>query len=174
MKRTCSGCRVCAELKPQFYRPTPGSLIKATQPMERLSMDFKGPLPSSSRNTYILTIVDEYSCFPFAYPCPNMNSTTVMKCLDQLFTLCGYPRYIHSDRGASFLSQELKNYLTQRGVVTSKTTPYHPTGNGQVERYNGIIWKAVRLALKSANLPDSQWELVLPGALHSIRSLLTT
>ena len=56
----------------------------------------------------------------------------------------------------------------------SKTTPYHPNGNGQVERYNGIIWKAVRLFLMSANLPDSKWELVLPGALHSIRSLLST
>ena len=115
VKRTCSGCRVCAELKPQFYRPIPGSLIKATQPMERLSMDFKGPLSSSSRNTYILTIVDEYSHFPFAFPCPNTNSTTVMKCLDQLFTLCGYPSYIHSDRGASFLSQELKKIISHNG-----------------------------------------------------------
>ena len=53
-------------------------------------------------------------------------------------------------------------------------TPYHPSGNGQVKRYNGTIWKAVHLALKSANLPDSQWELVLAGASHLFRSLLTT
>ena len=59
-------------------------------------------------------------------------------------------------------------------MATSKVTPYHPTGNGQVERYNGIIWKAVRLALKSANLPDSQWELALPDALHSITSINST
>ena len=91
VKKTCSTCRICAELKPQFYRPTPGTLIKATQPMERLSMDFKGPLPTSSRNAYILTVVDEYSRFPFAFPCPNMHSSTVIKCLDQIFTLCGMP-----------------------------------------------------------------------------------
>ena len=84
------------------------------------------------------------------------------------------PNYIHSDRGASFLSRELKEYLTQRGIATSRTTPYHPIGNGQAERYNGIIWKAVRLALESTNLPVSSWELVLPDALHSIRSLLST
>ena len=40
--------------------------------------------------------------------------------------------------------------------------------------YSDIIWKALCLALKSVNLPDSQWELALPGALHSITSLLTT
>ena len=174
VKKTCSTCRICAELKPQFYCPTPGTLIKATQPMERLSMDFKGPLPTSSRNAYILTVVDEYSRFPFAFPCPNMHSSTVIKCPDQIFTLCGMPSYIHSDRGTSFLSQELKEYLSQRGIATSKSTPYHPIGNGQVERYNGIIWKTVRLSLKSKNLPDTQWEVVLPDALHSIRSLLST
>jgi hypothetical protein len=84
------------------------------------------------------------------------------------------PNYIHSDCGTSFLSQELKQYFFKQGIATSKTTPYHPIGNGQVERYNGIIWKAVCLALKSANLPNSQWELVLPDALHFIRSLLST
>ena len=88
--------------------------------------------------------------------------------MPQFSPLCDYPSYAHSDRGSSFLSQEVKNYLTQQGVATRKTTPYHPTGNGQVERYSGIIWKAVYLALKSANLPDSQWKQVLPT------SLLTT
>ena len=63
VKKTCSTCRICAELKPQFYRPTPGTLIKATQPMERLSIDFKGPLPTTSWNAYILTVVDEYLRF---------------------------------------------------------------------------------------------------------------
>ena len=174
VKKMCASCRICAELKPQFYQPPTGALIKATQPMERLSIDFKGPLPTATRNAYLLTVVDEYSRFPFAFPCPDMSSSTVIKCLDQIFTFCGMPSYIHSDRGTSFLSQELKQYLSQRGIATSKTTPYHPIGNGQVERYNGIIWKSVRLSLKSMNLPDSRWELALPDALHSIRSLLST
>ena len=69
VKKTCSTCRICAELKPQLYRPTPGTLIKSTQPMERLSIDFRGPLPTTSRSAYILTVVDEYSRFPFAFPC---------------------------------------------------------------------------------------------------------
>ena len=43
----------------------------------------------------------------------------------------------------------------------------------QVERYNGLIWKNVHLALRSHNMDIPNWELVLPHALHSLRSLLT-
>ena len=46
VKKLCHSCRICAELKPQFYRPQQNTLIKATQPMERWSIDFKGPLRS--------------------------------------------------------------------------------------------------------------------------------
>jgi hypothetical protein len=122
----------------------------------------------------MLTVVDEYSRFPFAFPCSNMQTSSVIKCLESIFTLCGMPNYIHSDRGASFMSIELKEYLTQKGVATSRTTPYHSQGNGQCERYNGIIWKAIQLSLKEHNLPEQHWETVLPSALHSIRSLLST
>lgn len=174
VKRTCASCRICADLKPRFYNPAEGRLIKATQPMERLSIDFKGPLPTASRNPYMLTVIDEYSRFPFAFPCPNMNTSTVIRCLEQIFSLCGMPQYVHSDQGTSFMSKDLKDYLSQKGVATSRTTPYHPTGNSQVERFNGIVWKSIKLALKSHSLPDSHWDLVLPDVLHSLRSLLCT
>ncbi|XP_064109531.1 uncharacterized protein LOC135217506 [Macrobrachium nipponense] len=142
--------------------------------MERLSIDFKGPLPSTTNNKYILTVIDEYSRFPFVFPCPNMHSKTVIKCLESIFSLCGMPSFIHSDQGPSFMSQELKMYLSQKGVATSKTTPYHPMGNGQVERYNGIIWKSILLILETRNLKTQHWEIVLPEVLHSVRSLLCT
>ena len=45
-------CQVCSEMKPRFIRRAPQTLIKASQPFERLSLDFKGPLPSNSHNRY--------------------------------------------------------------------------------------------------------------------------
>lgn len=173
VRRITNSCQICAELKPRFHR-TEGNLIKATSPFERLSMDFKGPLPTHTKNQYILTIVDEFSRFPFAIPCTDVSTTTVIKHLTHLFSVFGIPAYIHSDRGASFMSHDLKSFLTSQGIATSRTTPYNPRGNGQVERYNGIIWKTVMLTLRSNNLKTEHWEEVLDSALHSIRSLLCT
>ena len=84
VKKVCSSCRICAELKPHFHRPQIGTLIKSTQPMERLNIDFKGPLPSATQNKYFLTIIDEYSRFAFVFPCPNISSQTVIKCLKSI------------------------------------------------------------------------------------------
>lgn len=174
IKRMIANCTVCNELKPKFQTGIKSHLIKATQPFERLSMDFKGPLPSSTRNHYILTIIDEYSRFPFAFACSDMTSQTVIRCLCQLFSLFGVPSYIHTDRGASFMSAEVQQFLLERGVASSRTTPYNPQGNGQVERLNGTLWKSIQLALKSRELPVENWEDVLLDSLHSIRTLLCT
>ncbi|XP_042228552.1 uncharacterized protein LOC121870679 [Homarus americanus] len=51
----------------------------------------KGPLPSTSRNRYLLTVVDEHSRFPFAFACKDMTAATVIKCLRQLFAIFGMP-----------------------------------------------------------------------------------
>ena len=174
IKRITSRCRDCAEVKPRFYKPEGATLVKATRPFERLNLDFKGPLPSVNRNKYILTVIDEYSRFPYAFICSDLTTKTVIDCLTQLFTMFGMPSFVHSDRGSSFMSVELKSYLHSLGIASSRTTPYHPQGNGQCERYNGIIWQAVVLALRSRGLAITQWAMVLAEALHSIRSLLCT
>ena len=174
IKRLTANCRICRELKPSFHKSSDQTLIKATQPFQRLDIDFKGPLPSSTKNKYILTVVDEYSRFPFAFPTADITASTVNTCLSSLFALFGYPEYIHSDRGSQFMSNEVKDFLHSRGIATSRTTSYNPRGNGLCERYNGILWRNVTLALKSNSLPVQAWELVLPKALHSVRTLLCT
>ena len=67
--------------------------------------------------------------------------------------MCGTPSYIHSDREIPFLSKELKEYTA---------------GNSHQQNHT------LQLSLKSSNLPVTKWELVLPDAFHSIRSLLCT
>ena len=150
------------------------TLVKATQPFERLNLDFKGPLPSKTQNKYMLTIIDEYSRFPFIIPCPDVTATTVIQGLCSLFAILGVPASIHTDWGAAFMSEDLKSFLHARRVAVSCTSPYNPQGNGLCEQYNGIIWKTVQLALANWKMLISKWESVIPEALNAIRTLLCT
>jgi len=84
------------------------------------------------------------------------------------------PAYIHSDRDTASMTHALASYLHSHGVACSITSVYNAPDIGQCERFNRIIWSAVRLALASRKLAITQWECVLIDALHSIRSLLCT
>jgi hypothetical protein len=167
-------CKICAECKPQFYCPPQAHLLKATQPFERLNLDFKGPLPSTNKNIYFLQIIDEFSKYPFVYPCSNLTAGTIIASLSDLFSLFGMPSFIHSDRGSSLMSKELKDFLTSKGISTSRTTPYNPQCNGLVEKSNHTIWRAVTMDLRTKGWPMSMWQVVLPNVMHSIRTLLCT
>ena len=135
-------------------------------------MDFKGPV--SGRNNYIFFVVDEFSCYLFAFACNNISSSTVIKCLSHLFCLFGFPACIHGDRGSAFISKELKLYLNCRGIATTTTTPHHPTGNAQSERINQTVWRKILLLLRTQKRQISSWEVVLPEALHAVQSMLCT
>ena len=174
VREALASCGTCTECKPQLVKPTEKKLVKATQPFERVSIDFKGPLPSVSQNKYMLTATDEFSRFPFAIPCQDVSAPTVIKGLSSIFTIFGLPGYVHSDRGPSFMSKELKDWIHSKGVPTSRTSPYNPRGNGQCERYNATIWTAVVHSCKTRGVDVKHWESVLPDALHGIRSLLCT
>ena len=152
-----SKCTICLKIKPLFCK-VKGRLIKATRSMERLNIDFKGPLPTETRNKYILTIVDENSRYPFAFACPDMESSTVMKCFDQLFAIFGYCSYVHNDRAPNLMSKELRKYLNDRGIATSRTSRYNPAGNGQVECFNGVIWQTVLWHWNRRIYPLNVWE----------------
>lgn len=102
-----------------------------------LSLDFKGPLPSATKNKYLLIIIDEFSRFPFAYACADVSSSSVVKLFNHLFCIFGMPSYLHSDEEPSFMSSELKQFLHNMGLAT------------------------IRLGLKTKKTTIVMWESVL-------------
>ena len=98
-----------------------------------------------------------------------MSVGTTIKCFNDLFSIFGHCSYVHSDQWSAFQCPEFKNYFLDKGTPTSRSNPYHPQGNGQVERYKGIVWKAVKSTLNARDLPIKQWERVFSAVLHVIR-----
>jgi len=86
---------------------------------------------------------------------PTQSSSLYFK-MNQLFSLCSMPNCIHSDLVHLFTAREVEEYLIKRG---SHSTQF--MGNLQVERYNEIVCKAIRLALKPHILPVDSWEAVV-------------
>ena len=171
MEKVIKDCDICARLKPRFLKLASSSITTATRPWQRLSIDFAGPKPASNNNKFMLTIVDEFSRYPFAFAVSQVNSLTVIKCLTSLFTLYGPPDCIHSDRGKCFESLELAQFLESWNVDKTRTTPYHPSGNGQCERFNATIWNTILLRLEESKGDVDKWESELNLALMNIRSL---
>ena len=56
IKKMTSQCPVCCECKPQYHCQEKVPLIKATQPFERINIDFKGPLPTNNGNKYATSL----------------------------------------------------------------------------------------------------------------------
>ena len=91
VKTMVKSCKDCAEVKATFYKPeTSQHLIKATQAFERISMDFKGPVASITKNKYLLVIVDKFSRFPFVYRFVDMKASSIIEKLCNLFSLFGF------------------------------------------------------------------------------------
>ena len=77
VRQVVRSCTVCAEIKPQFFKPETVHLIKASCPFERLSLDFKGSLPSTNQNRFLITIIDEIqgSRLRFLVETPTLNQS---------------------------------------------------------------------------------------------------
>ena len=110
VKNVVKACTDCSKVKVKFLKPKGNfNLIKGTKPFERISLDFKGLLTTTSGNKYMLLIIDEYLHFPFIYACKNLKASTIIEKLTDLFYMFGLPSYVHTDQGINFMSYEFKS-----------------------------------------------------------------
>ena len=135
-------CLTCQQRSIDSRPPrAPMQLALAGEANEKIALDIMGPFNrSADGNLYILVIVDHFTKYARAVAMRNQKSVTIATALlDHWISIFGTPRQIHTDQGANFDSGLMHELCDLLGVEKTRTTPYHPAGDGQVERQNRTI-----------------------------------
>ncbi|XP_052469952.1 uncharacterized protein LOC128026725 [Carassius gibelio] len=141
--RCCRRCVVSKSPEPEARAPLES--IRTSRPLELVCVDFWSAEDSSNKSLDVLVVTDHFTKLAQAYLCHNQSAKAVAKQLwDNFFCIYGFPERVHSDQGATFESNLISEMLQIAGVQKSHTTPYHPMGNGAVERFNRTLGNMIR------------------------------
>ena len=140
----CRACHGCQGVAP----PVPPPLVKSTPlpdaPWEYLACDLLGPLPTGEN---LLVVVDYFSRFVEVDILQSSTTAEVIaNRLDHHFSRHGLPTSLRTDNGPQFIAGSFKKYLAEVGVEPRRTTSLWPRANGEVERQNRSLMKAIRVA----------------------------
>ncbi|MGL5769628.1 MAG: DDE-type integrase/transposase/recombinase [Plesiomonas shigelloides] len=162
--RTCLQCQ-----RVKVHRYTRSALHRFPTSEDRFQhvhVDLVGPLPPSSGFTYLLTAVDRFTRWPEAIPLPNCASETVAHAfLKGWVSRFGCPAKVTTDRGSHFDAAFAK-LVTLLGCQHIRTTAYHPSSNGMVERFHRQL-KVSQRAQANVN-----WHEDLPSTLLALRATI--
>lgn len=171
IKRKVDSCESCAKFK--TVRSKNRAKLKLFSPNESLeswNVDFIGPLPETEQgNKYILLFIDPFTKWIEAFPSSIQSSNFVLDCLKKVIARFGVPKNIHSDQGRQFESVLVNDFCTENNIVKSRTTPYHPEGNGMAER----AVQSLKQKLKQMCEEDGEntWDQHLDNVLMSLRNV---
>ena len=138
-----------------------------TEPFEVMAVDLVGPLPVGKGGyRYLLTAICMASRWPEAIPLRKMTARAVAAGLVEIFSRTGIPLQLVSDQGTQFVGKVVKQLCESLHIDRIRTTPYHPEGNGVVERMHGTLGPM----LTKASAEGLDWVGQVPFAMFALRS----
>ena len=125
-------------------------------------VDILGPFtPSTKGNQYVLMIVDQFTKWLECFPLLHQNAEETARCMvDGFISRLGCPVEIHTGQGKNFDGKLFETVCDLLQITKTRTTPYRPCSNGQVERYNRTLLQLIRCFLKSnqKSWDDDAWQ----------------
>jgi len=101
--KTCPVCQKLSAVK--IIIQTKPFTTATYAPMERISIDSLGPLPTSNGYVYVLVIIDNFTRFIDLYPCRSTGAKEAASHILQHCGRFGTTHQILSDAGTKFLNE---------------------------------------------------------------------
>ena len=163
-------CDVCQRNKRPRHSGCNLGALDAERP-GFLALDFFGPLPrTSSGHQYVLLMVDHCTKFLELVPSKTQNAQEViLAVITRWIPHHGVPSLIHSDQGAAFMSQAVRELCDLLGSTKSNTTAYNPRGDGVAERTVGTAKKILRNYITRA---FQRWDELLPVCAYAYNTMV--
>ncbi|KAG7461583.1 hypothetical protein MATL_G00192640 [Megalops atlanticus] len=142
--------------------------IAVSEPWSVLGMDLIEPLPTTpSGYKYALTMTDLFTKWVIAEPLRNKSAADVATAVvNKLFDF-GLVDKIITDQGREFVNEVNKGIFNTLGVKQCISSAYHPQTNGQDERTNQTLKRALA---KYTNETHNDWDSHLKAVVYAINT----
>ena len=132
VEKYIASCGRCARAKnPRIPHTALLDPITSIEPLEIVCMAYMSLERSKGGFSLILVITDYFTKCSVAIPTKNQTAKTTAKArLDRWIYTNSIPRRLHGDQGANFESNIIKQLCKTHGIGKSRTSLYHPEGDG--------------------------------------------
>ena len=131
-------------------------------PEDAMQIDLLPNLPPSGGYENVLTAIDVFSRYLFAYPLTDASAINVAKALIDIMTKHSYlPTTLITDKGTAFTSTIIAEITQILGITLKCATTKHPQTIGKLERTHASLKTNLKMACGEYR---RQWHKYLPLA----------
>lgn len=128
-----------------------------------------GPLEVCKHgHRYLVTMIDRFSRWPEAIAVTEITAEIIAKVFYESW-ICRFGNVykVTTDQGRQFESKLFEQLLKLMGIKKVRTIPYHPQGNGILERWHRSMKQSIVARLSG----NGSWCEELPTALLGLRTV---
>ena len=166
VKKWVEGCETCARDKRVPNNTITPELLNLPEwdlgPEDAMQIDLLPNLPTSGGYQTVMTAIDVFSRYLFAYPLIEATATNVAKVIIDIMTKHSYlPTTLITDKGSAFTSTIIAEITQILGITLKCATTKHPQTIGKLERTHASLKTNLKMASGEYR---RQWHKYLPLA----------
>ena len=166
VKKWVEGCETCARDKRVPNNTITPELLNLPEwdlgPEDAMQIDLLPNLPTSGGYQTVMTAIDVFSRYLFAYPIIEATAKNAAKVIIDIMTKHSYlPTTLITDKGSAFTSTIIAEITQILGITLKCATTKHPQTIGKLERTHASLKTNLKMASGEYR---RQWHKYLPLA----------